>query len=135
MGAETVLSCFDVVRRVIGVLHLCLYSPHPQTTMRNLLSGLLLALTLAAPALSSPEVAHPASVEEDVLGIQQPPKVAPVASAEGSESGDEATKPTVFNGETVPPMKELTGPGFDKEAKDGYWYGTCRKKTLQRALA
>lgn len=103
--------------------------------MRNLFSGLLLALTLTAPALSSPEVAHPASLEEDVLGTQQPPKVAPVGSAEGSESGDEATKPTVFNDMTVPPMKELTGSGFDKEAKDGYWYGTFRKKPLQRAIA
>jgi len=102
--------------------------------MRNLLSGLLLALTLAAPTLSTPEVAHPASLEEDVLGTQQPSTVVPVASAKGTESEDESTKPTVFNGVTVPPMKEFTGPDFDKEAKDGYWYGNTLEKALEKSL-
>jgi len=90
--------------------------------MWNKLSVVLLALSLAAPALSSPEVAHLASLEEDVLGTQKPSTIALETSPESTESEDDKTKPTVFNGITVPPMKELTGPGFDEEAKDGYWY-------------
>lgn len=91
--------------------------------MRNLLSGLLLALTLTAPALSSPEVAHLANLEEDVLGTQKPSTVTSDPSSESKESKDDPKKSTVFNGITVPPMHDFKGPDFEEEAKDGYWYG------------
>lgn len=41
----------------------------------------------------------------------------------GSSANPEALSEisTVFNGINVPPMKELSGPDFDREIKEGYW--------------
>ncbi|KAI1919906.1 hypothetical protein LOZ65_004299 [Ophidiomyces ophidiicola] len=41
--------------------------------------------------------------------------------ADGKED-DNAQKPTIFNGVTVPPMKELPAQGFEDNIKDGYWF-------------
>lgn len=38
------------------------------------------------------------------------------------DAPDDPPKATVFNGVTVPPMKELPGTGFEESIKDGYWY-------------
>ena len=95
--------------------------------MRSLLSRLLLALTFAAPALSAPptELAHEADLEEDVLGTYKPSSVeadvSTASSSTSSSSDDVASGATVFNGVTVPPMKDFSGDDFDEEAKDGYW--------------
>ena len=91
--------------------------------MRSLFSRLLLTLALAAPAFSVPptEVAHQADLEEDVLGTYKPSSVEADISS-GSSNGDDASGgATVFNGVTVPPMKDFNGDDFDEEAKDGYW--------------
>ena len=91
--------------------------------MRSLLSQLLLALALAAPAFSAPptDVAHEADLEEDVLGTYKPSSVKADVST-GSRNNDNVSgDSTIFNGITVPPMKEFNGDDFDEEAKDGYW--------------
>ncbi len=44
----------------------------------------------------------------------------------GSTSSEALSgEPTIFNGIEVPPMKELSGDGFDTETKDGYWCVTA----------
>ncbi|EZF42962.1 protein disulfide-isomerase domain-containing protein, variant 1 [Trichophyton rubrum CBS 100081] len=50
-------------------------------------------------------------------------------SEQTARSRDEAEKPlgpdpksTVFNGVTVPPMKELRGPDFEESIKEDYWF-------------
>ena len=44
------------------------------------------------------------------------------AGATNSEAVSDSN--TVFNGEEVPPMKELNGDDFDKDTSKGYWYST-----------
>lgn len=85
--------------------------------MRRLLPHLLLVLlgpTVSSTAPSGKE-AQLANVEEDVLGN----KIAPEASMESDGPLPESS--TKFNGIGVPPMKDLNGPGFDTEAREGYW--------------
>jgi protein disulfide-isomerase len=91
--------------------------------MRPLLPRLLLAFAVAIPARSLPEVAYQADLEEDVL---RTPKSSPITST--ATAGDlqlnwsyEAGT-TFFNDRPVPPMKDLTGDGFETEIKDGYWF-------------
>ena len=45
---------------------------------------------------------------------------APDAKAEGVES--KQVDSTVFNKQTVPHMKELSGQGIDEDIAEGYWY-------------
>ncbi|KAL9117554.1 MAG: hypothetical protein Q9187_005906 [Circinaria calcarea] len=98
--------------------------------MRTLLPRLLIALTISTHAFASPaETARQANVEEDVLGIQEQTSV-PVgvdAAAGATNSENVSENPSVFNGISVPPMKELRGETFDKEVKDGYWYESLNK--------
>ena len=97
--------------------------------MRTILPHLLVALTLSARVFSAaaPEVAQPANVEEDVLGIQkQTPNTVPVAPVVAAEEPtpeeEEEVQPTIFNGVSVPPLTELTGDGFGDAIDEGFWY-------------
>ncbi|KAL9118193.1 MAG: hypothetical protein Q9187_005264 [Circinaria calcarea] len=92
---------------------------------------------MSTHAFASPaETARQANVEEDVLGIekQTPVPVGADAAAESTNSENVSEKPSVFNGISVPPMKELRGETFDKEVKDGYWYESLNKCYRQMAL-
>ena len=94
--------------------------------MRGLLLRLAFALALSTQfSTSSAETPQPANVEEDVLGIQKTQSVhANAGAAAGAtNSEDVSDASTVFNGITVPPMRELKGNAFDEDIKDGYWYG------------
>lgn len=65
------------------------------------LSYLLPLLSLAAPLLAAPKEASPEKAIET----------------------EEATvKPTIFNDEEVPPLRELSGTTIDEDTKQGYWY-------------
>lgn len=98
--------------------------------MRSSFCRLLLSLTLLSPVFAKPaaiEQQHQLSTVEDVLAE---PKVkteeaksiedGPKAGATNSEAL--STTNTKFNGIDVPPMKELTGEGFDADTKNGYWF-------------
>ena len=115
--------------------------------MRFFIPRLLLALAAVSPVLARPECARPEDLEKDVLKHSSgaAPKAVPVEAAGGSTDpksdsksspdslpkgedssksdgkGDKTVDGTVFNGETVPPMKELRGDQFKTEIKDGYW--------------
>lgn len=98
--------------------------------MRALITRLLIALTIPTHAFASPaETARQANVEEDVLGIkkQTPVPVGADAAGGATNSEDVSQKPSVFNGISVPPMKELRGETFEKDVKDGYWYESLNK--------
>ena len=71
----------------------------------------LLALTAAASALA-------AAPEADAKGDTQH---AVVSTPEGSDGLDDVVPDTVFNGETVPPIKELSADSFDADTSKGYW--------------
>jgi protein disulfide-isomerase len=66
--------------------------------MRLLLSAALLALSLIAPAVSS----SPNETDAAALPLDE-------------------SRPTIFNGVEVPPLRELAGDTFEASVKDGYW--------------
>ncbi|EON66034.1 hypothetical protein W97_05277 [Coniosporium apollinis CBS 100218] len=75
---------------------------------------LLSALALLSPVLAVPQVeADPAP--EKAAEIPVAP-VAPAASPASTHA------PTVFNGQTVPPMRELKGATLDEDISKGYWF-------------
>ena len=45
-----------------------------------------------------------------------------VKRAGASDKGPKEDTSTVFNGVTVPALKELPAVGFEEAIKDGYWY-------------
>lgn len=45
-------------------------------------------------------------------------------AVEDDDDIDEVVPDTIFNGQTVPPMKEL-GTDLDKEISHGNWYGSA----------
>lgn len=92
--------------------------------MRFFLTRALLSLSLLAPIFASPETKLEKSTVEDVLSESKggPADAGAKAGATNSEAVSDLN--TVFNGEEVPPMKELNGDDFDKDTSRGYWYGT-----------
>lgn len=48
------------------------------------------------------------------------------AGATNSEAVSETN--TVFNGQEVPPMKELNGNDLDRDMSKGYWYGKFKAR-------
>ena len=91
--------------------------------MRTLISRLLIACALVSPAFSSPspETAHLADLEEDVLGTYASRSTIAVEPLTATEGDDNSNGSTVFNGMDVPSMKDLSGESFDEEIQDGYW--------------
>ncbi|MCJ1397264.1 hypothetical protein MMC11_000456 [Xylographa trunciseda] len=92
--------------------------------MRTLISRLLFAFALVSPGFSSPspETAHLADLEEDVLGTYKSPSTIVEDTLTAIKEDDISNGSTVFNGMDVPPMKDLSGEIFDEEIKDGYWF-------------
>lgn len=91
--------------------------------MRFSLTSAILASALFSPVLSRPSPEE--AVAKDVgksLSIQKPSPIAQGVDAGTTDGEDDANQPTVFNGATVPPMKDLNGTLFDQEIKDGYWF-------------
>lgn len=93
--------------------------------MRLLIPRLIFGLAATTLALGQ-KVAQPADLEKDVLKIKEDtaPKPAPaVDSKDGSSASTEVdpTEGTVFNGEKVPPMKDLRGDTFKEDIKNGWW--------------
>ena len=97
--------------------------------MRALLPRALLALALLSPVLAKPaaiDTQHQLNTVEDVLA-ESKTKTDDVKIEDGPKAGatnSEAVSgtPTKFNGIEVPPMKELSGEGFEKDTKNGYWF-------------
>ena len=75
--------------------------------MRSLLYSLLslatIASTLAAEVPKVPEVPLEISPEK------------------GTDEWDEVVPDTIFNGQTVPPMKELSSVNIEQEISQGNW--------------
>lgn len=63
------------------------------------ISWLLPLVTLASPILAIPADAAPKPADAE----------------------DTGPKPTKFNGIEVPPLKELNGPTYTEDIKQGYW--------------
>jgi thiol-disulfide isomerase/thioredoxin len=104
--------------------------------MWSLLPRLLLAFAVAIPAFSSPEVAHQADLEEDVLGTPKSSPITSTATVSDIElSGSYEAGTTFFNDKPVPPMKDLTGDGFETEIKDGYWFVKHYSPYCQHCIA
>ncbi|KAL8899216.1 MAG: hypothetical protein Q9192_001688 [Flavoplaca navasiana] len=90
--------------------------------MRFFLTRALLSLSLLAPVFALPESKLEKSTVEDVLSESKggPADAGAKAGATNSEAVSDSN--TVFNGEEVPPMKELNGDDFDKDTSKGYWF-------------
>ena len=98
--------------------------------MRTWKPQLLLSFILLSPALAKPaaiDAQHQLNTVEDVLAepktITEDSKLVadgPKAGATNSEAV--SSTDTKFNEISVPPMKELTGEGFDEDTKNGYWF-------------
>ncbi|KAI4286436.1 MAG: hypothetical protein L6R35_004310 [Caloplaca aegaea] len=91
--------------------------------MRSFMIPFLLYLSLAVSALASPPPdGHQLNTVEDVLSETKggPMDAGVKAGATNSEAVSETN--TIFNGQEVPPMKELNGDNFEKDTKKGYWF-------------
>lgn len=53
---------------------------------------------------------------------QAPNRMVKRAVTGASDKGSKEDTSTLFNGVTVPAIKELPGVGFEEAIKDGYWY-------------
>lgn len=91
--------------------------------MRGLFSTSLLAVALLSPVFTTalPEDKVAKEVREAVAIQTADPSIA-ANPGEETNGDDEANQPTTFNGQKVPPMKEIKGDVFDQEVKDGYWF-------------
>lgn len=75
------------------------------------------AAVKGADAVKQAAVKGADTVKEAVLSV----------AAMTSETAAEPTfQPTIFNGEEVPPMRELSGTTIKEEIKQGYWYVVAR---------
>ena len=89
--------------------------------MRCLIPWTFLLLALLSPAYAQ-DSQHKLTVEDVLSETKGGPKDA--GAAAGATNNEAVSdESTTFNGIKVPPMKELNGDGFDKDIKDGYWYG------------
>ena len=90
------------------------------------LASLILLLALLSSSISAAAVDKQKNLGkvEDALSepkaSDHPIPDGPKAGATNSEAVSSTN--TKFNGMEVPPMRELTGDGFEKEVKDGYWF-------------
>ncbi|KAF2455102.1 thioredoxin-like protein [Lineolata rhizophorae] len=87
--------------------------------MRLHLSSFLLPLAALSSSVSlaaaeSPAAATP-NTPADVLSVRTSSAVAPASTLDAEAAG------TVFNGQRVPPMAELTGQELDETISKGYW--------------
>ena len=84
--------------------------------MRALLYSILSLATLRSVLAGSP-------VEETAIStsVASRIKTQTAATAKPSDSLDDAPPETIFNGQAVPPMKELSGVTLDEEISKGYW--------------
>ncbi|PGH27044.1 protein disulfide-isomerase domain [Polytolypa hystricis UAMH7299] len=82
----------------------------------SILTWSLLSLLLR-PTFAAPENAP---APDDVA--QNAPPVAAKDDAAGGEVAPADDGSTVFNGITVPVMKEIEGPKFEETVKEGYWF-------------
>jgi protein disulfide-isomerase len=57
-----------------------------------------------------------------LYGLLSLATVASTFAAEASDSPDDGPPDTIFNGQTVPPMKDLSGETFDQDISKGNWY-------------
>ena len=92
--------------------------------MRSFLVSALLVLSLFAPTFASPDSKHQLNTVEDVLSETKGGSLDAGAKAGATNSEAVSNSNTVFNGQEVPPMKELNGDDFDKDTSKGYWYDT-----------
>ncbi|KAL8998653.1 MAG: hypothetical protein Q9169_002313 [Polycauliona sp. 2 TL-2023] len=90
--------------------------------MRLSIVRLLLSLSLLAPTLALEDTKLEKSTVEDVLSESKggPADAGAKAGATNSEAVSDSN--TIFNGDEVPPMKELNGDDFDKDTSKGYWF-------------
>lgn len=91
--------------------------------MWSLISQAITFLIVASTtARGAKNTQHKLNTLEDVLS-EPSNGLANTGAAVGSTNGEALSgSPTIFSGIEVPPMKQLTGEGFDKKTKDGYWY-------------
>ncbi|KAL8657681.1 MAG: hypothetical protein Q9226_001673 [Calogaya cf. arnoldii] len=90
--------------------------------MRFFLASALLSLSLLAPTFAAPDSKLEKSTVEDVLSETKggPADAGAKAGATNSEAVSDTN--SIFNGQEVPPMKELKGDDFDKDTSKGYWF-------------
>ena len=88
--------------------------------MRSFIANAITLLALLPLALAQ-DSQHQLSTVDDVLSEEKGGPVDAGAAAGATNSEAISDRSTTFSGMKVPPMKELTGDGFDKDAKDGYW--------------
>jgi hypothetical protein len=95
--------------------------------MRLLIPRLILGL--AAGTLALAQAARPADLEKDVLKLKDSgetaAKMAEVAADSKKDTSNDSdqhmAESTTFNGEKVPPLKELRGDTFKDDVKEGWW--------------
>ncbi len=90
--------------------------------MRVFLVQAILAWSILAPTLASPDSKLEKSTVEEVLSETKGGPVDAGAKAGATNSEAVSDKNSIFNGQEVPPMKELNGDDFDKDTSKGYWY-------------
>ncbi|KAL8913068.1 MAG: hypothetical protein Q9171_002048 [Xanthocarpia ochracea] len=90
--------------------------------MRSFTVPALLVLSLLAPTFASPDSKHQLNTVEDVLSETKGGSLDAGAKAGATNSEAVSNSNTVFNGQEVPPMKELNGDDFDKDTSKGYWF-------------
>lgn len=91
--------------------------------MRTTIWARLLALALVSTALAAPpaDVGGRVEVAEAALDLAPKPEEKPEAadSADTTDGGSDTG--TVFNGQKVPPMTEISGDKIDATIGKGYW--------------
>ncbi|KAI4236927.1 MAG: hypothetical protein LQ349_002225 [Xanthoria aureola] len=89
--------------------------------MRVFLARAILAWSILAPTLASPDSKLEKSTVEEVLSETKGGPVDAGAKAGATNSEAVSDKNSIFNGQEVPPLKELNGDDFDKDTSKGYW--------------
>ena len=84
--------------------------------MRALLYSILSLATLRSVLAGSPVQA--AAISAPVAGDI---KIQTAVAAKPSDSLNNAPPETIFNGQAVPPMKEISGVTLGEEISKGYW--------------
>ncbi|KAL8691423.1 MAG: hypothetical protein Q9224_004181 [Gallowayella concinna] len=87
--------------------------------VRSLLSLILFTSTIASPP---GDKKHQLNTVEDVLSEAKGGPIDAGAKAGATNSEAVSDTNTVFNGQEVPPMKELNGDDFNKDTSKGYWF-------------
>jgi hypothetical protein len=74
------------------------------------------ALALAAGSLAEP--APPGDRKDTKIAVD-------AVQGESSAASGEGVEYTLFNGQQVPPIEELTMANFETSVKNGNWYVAC----------